>query len=170
MNLVQRPTLVELILRDASQEPTWILEKNKGQIQHWVNMSLGAAAIESYLAALAQRVEPLTDAEIVGATITYQYFATNALPAVAGNYNRHAAIFILSDATGDGFIVEIPAFKPAKLETSGQWAGIQVNQADPDVAALVNLLVNGNGTVSPVTHALNDLTTLDTAYHIIKSK
>ena len=44
-------------------------------------------------------------------------------------------------------MVWIPTMDPAILTTAPPWAGIAIDQANANVAALVNLLTTGDGTV-----------------------
>jgi hypothetical protein len=156
MDFIQRPTAIEVLTRDES--------KNEGRVRQWVPMSLAHTAIELYLPTLGQRVEVLSDAQITGATITYLYVSRSATSAAADSQIARMGVFILQDAAGYRHTLTVPALKASKLEASGPWAGIRIDQHDPDVAALVNLLVAGNGTLQPVTYQLGDIITLTTAF------
>jgi hypothetical protein len=69
--------------------------------------------------------------------------------APASNAKRQSVLLFETEA-GQIYTVAIPGLISTKLLTVGPYAGVQLDQSDSAIGALVELLVNGNGTVRPV--------------------
>lgn len=131
------------------------------------NVAYGSARseIEPFALALAQAAEPLTDCEIIGATITLPLRPEYSPPALPDSNNSRAGVFIFESVIeGDRFVLPIPSIKTAKLITTGVWAGINIDQADTEISTLVDLLLVGDGTLAPQSYAQNDLFRVTAAY------
>lgn len=122
--------------------------------------------LEPLALALAQAIEPTTDCQLNEVTITIPMHVEWGVPEpAAGSDVSRAGVFILeSTVAGERFVYTIPGILPEKLMTSGPWADIGVNLADPDIAGVVDLLLLGDGTVSPISYQLNDLFRVSAAY------
>jgi hypothetical protein len=123
------------------------------------------AEIENFALALAQAAEPLTDCEIIGVTVTLPLRPEYSPPALPDSDTSRAGVFIFESVVeGDRFVLPIPSIKTSKLLTTGIWEGIGIDTDDPDVAALIDLIANGDGTLSPQSYAGNDLLRFTSAY------
>jgi hypothetical protein len=73
-------------------------------------------------------------------------------------------VFLLESVSGERYLVQLPSLKPSKLESTGDWAGVRIDQADTDVTAYTNMLIDGDGTVAPCDYSNLDLIQLNEAY------
>lgn len=131
------------------------------------NVAYGSvrAEIESFALALAQVIEPLTDCEVIGLTVTLPLRPEYSPPALPDSDRSRAGVFIFESVTsGDRFVLPVPSIKTNKLLSSGQWSGIGIDLDDPDVSAFVDLVANGDGTLQPQSYAGNDLLRVTVAY------
>jgi hypothetical protein len=120
---------------------------------------------KGFALALARAAEKISDAQLVAVFIKQSIEMDITVPAALGSDVTRCGVFIAeSVVTDDRYLIQIPSLLSSKLETGGTWAGININQADADVAALLSLILTGDGTVAPVSAALNDLATTDAAY------
>jgi hypothetical protein len=131
------------------------------------NVSYGntRAEIEPFALALAQAAESLSDCEIIGVTVTLPLRPEYSPPALPDSDTSRSGVFIFESVTeGDRFVLPIPSIKTDKLLNTGSWAGIGIDTDDPDVAALIDLIVNGDGTLAPQSYAQNDILRISAAY------
>ncbi|NJL32518.1 MAG: hypothetical protein HC893_00015 [Chloroflexaceae bacterium] len=140
---------------------------NDVHIAHWtqVRNSLTKGEILPYALALCQAIEPVTDCEILGATLTLPIRIEYDVPVSAASDVSRSGVFIFeSVVAGDRFLLQVPGFRETKFVAVGPWAGIAIDLTDPDVQAVVDLIVTGSGSVAPVSYDLNDLHRVTVAY------
>lgn len=108
---------------------------------------------------------PVSGAEVIGHDIVAntKAMATPA-PGPGSQAHRQGVLLFGTTEPEDRYIVEIPSIKEELLETTGEYAGVKIDITQPSVQALVDLLIDGNGTLAPIGMAGHDLTTLITAY------
>ena len=152
-----QPLRIEFYYRDDSAS----LSSGSVRLPYGVAFSRA----RSFALALALALERVSDAVIegVGISLTME-FEDSALADVGSDVERCAVIICESVITDDRFLMQLPSVRVNKLESEGPWIGIGIDQADAAVAALLDMLVAGNGTVAPISLSGNDLGTVNAAY------
>jgi hypothetical protein len=69
---------------------------------------------------------------------------------IGSNAKRRSILIFETEESGQLYVVSIPGLVYAGLMQVGPYAQIQIDPSDTAIAALVNLLINGDGTVRPV--------------------
>lgn len=134
---------------------------------HWTQLLYGLtkAQIEPFALSLCQFVERLTDCEVTGVSVGVILKTENARAASPDGDSAQTGVFIVESQTPDDrYIFALPGIKSDKLVSTAPWAGINIDLMDAEVAALVDLLVLGDGTTAPISYALNDLYQVKAAY------
>jgi len=112
------------------------------------------AQAQTFMLALAQSVELLSDAQIRKVSVSAGYDPAGADLAVQGNTVEEKAQFALKTAAGKTAKFAVPAAKQAyRIPTTRN-----VDLADPDIMALTTILTTGSGGVAPVDSNGSDLT------------
>jgi len=111
------------------------------------------AQAQGFMLALAQAVETLTDAQVRRVSVSAGFDPTGADPAVKGNTVEEKAVFGVKTAVGKTAQFSVPAINIAYRQNGTR----TVDLANADITALTNLLINGNGTVTPVDTNAQDL-------------
>lgn len=120
------------------------------------------AQYTTFVQDLAQAVCDITGCLITGASINLSFSLTGLNTIASAASNVAAKMFLTVKSAVAGFFSKfsIPTFLGDTMVTAGT---DQVNLADTDVAALVTLLEDGDGTVVPCDKYGNALTTTDIA-------
>lgn len=100
----------------------------------------------AYVAAVAQQIELLSDARILNHSLSRYYAGVGATVAQPGGNVEQKGVFAFRTGAGKTAILTVPAPKVDKMKTDER----SMEETDTDVAELINLIVNGNGTTNAV--------------------
>lgn len=118
------------------------VSQNSSSTNFHIAPAVTATDAYNYLNAVAQAIELLTDAKVLNASLSRLYAGSGSAAAVAGGNVEQKGVFGFRTFAGKTAIVTIPAPKIAKMKADER----SLNEADADVAALVTLLITGDGT------------------------
>jgi uncharacterized membrane protein YgcG len=146
----------------------WIFRDHTGYADAAiVRVPLGhtQAELEAFALAGAQRLEPLSDSELVGVQIAVPLVNLGnaaALPAEAVN-GRLGSFIFESTVPGDRFIVHIPGMRWEFMPPDDRGFRLHIDQTNLDVIAFVDMLLGSQGLVAQ-SNAGNPLFKLNVAY------
>jgi hypothetical protein len=107
----------------------------------------------------------VSGAEVLGYDIVANARSLYAnAPGSDSQAHRQGVLLFGTTEPEDRYLVEIPSIKESLLETTGAYAGVKIDVTTPEVQSLVDMLIAGDGTLTPIGITGNDLTTLITAY------
>jgi hypothetical protein len=119
----------------------------------------------SYAAALADAMAGGSGAEVIGFDIQFQArYLRPPAPASTSDAFRQGILLCGTTVAEDRYLFEIASLRTDLLLTTGEYAGEKIDQTKPEIQALVNLLLTGDGTVAPTGLTGNDLDHIREAY------
>jgi hypothetical protein len=123
----------------------------------------------TYFDALGDAMVALTDCNLVGYVLSFEH-VEDALVQTPGVEVENSLRLTIGSAGSDNNILTIPGIAPSATFWTAGNRDI-ANQADPDVVALINSLIDGDGTVVPTDERGDDLEADGTtgAYRIINA-
>ena len=104
----------------------------------------------SFAAALAPLVSALSDAKMITYNVIAEWVET--APAVAGAASvTESGIFLFRTANvpQERYVLTLPAIRPDLVALGGDFAGIQLDATNADVAAFINAMTEGLDGVRP---------------------
>jgi hypothetical protein len=123
------------------------------------------APAQTFAAAWADACAGASGAQILGFDIVAEATTLFAgLPAATSDAYRQGVLLFGTTVPGDRCLLEIPSMRADLLLATGEYAGVKIDQTKPEIQALVSMLLNGNGTVTPTGLTGNDLDHLIEAY------
>lgn len=101
------------------------------------------AYFQVYAEAVVTAIVELTDAALLGYSLTKEFYEADAEARVGaeGSDVENKGVFLLDVSGGFKGSLSVPSILESKLVASGALAGIQINLDDAEVSAFVDLLV-----------------------------
>jgi hypothetical protein len=156
MALVQRPHLARLRFRDDD------LAESTCEAQ--LGSGVDPASAAAWLASWRTLVAAVSSAVCTDADLLIRYVETTpATPGVDSDCQREA-VLIFDAGVPALAVVRVPSIAESMLLASGPYAGIAIDQANADVAALLGALSAGLGGTQPIDPFGVDLGDLVQAY------
>jgi hypothetical protein len=123
------------------------------------------ASVDTLAQGLADRLEPISDAKIKHYTSTALYVAA-ANPVITGTAPiEQVGALIVQLANTNRYIITVPALRDSVLTAAPDpLAGITIDQAHADVAALLAVLIDGSAGIAPCGSDGSDIAALTAAY------
>lgn len=129
-----------------------------------IGASVDYVSALSWLASFYGISAPMSTALIIGADLLIRYAENTNITSVDTSDTRRQGVFIFGESPDGLAVVRLPSILESVLMTSGPYAGIEIDQSLPAVAAFVAALTNGIGGVIPCDPMAIDLGDLATAY------
>jgi hypothetical protein len=124
-----------------------------------VSFETGGSFGEGYASAL----EPASGAKITGLQIIGNTAAAfSGRPPSTSDGSRVGTLIFGTADPDERWILEIPSLRQDLLLTSGPYAGIAIDLTLPAITAIADLIIAGDGTVSPTGLTGNDLSSVIT--------
>jgi len=156
MALVQRTHLVRLTFRDDDQtESTCEVNLASG-------VDLDSAL--TFLAGWRSIIAALSSAVCVASDLLVRLAETHTAGAGLDSDVTRQGTFIFTTAAAGLAVVRVPSIESSRLESTGPYAGIRIDQSQAAVGALIDALTNGLAGVEPCGPFVSDLVTIDQAY------
>lgn len=144
----------------------WFRDNDGAESYCDVNLP-AATAIDSALSFLASwriMLANLSSAACYQVELFVRFVDSTPIGADPGSDVLRHGVFIFGSEPETMAIVRLPSIMPALLESGGPFAGIAIDLANPDVAAVVAALASGLAGVAPCDPLAVDLGDLATAY------
>jgi hypothetical protein len=144
------------------------LQDGKGSIASaYIRVPIDAdfASAQAFAASYANACADASLAEITGVQIVAD--AKRALPSAptgTSDVFRQGVILFGTTVAEDRYLFEIPSLRTDLLLTTGEYAGVKIDQTRPEIQTILNLLLNGDGTVTPTGLTGYDLDHIREAY------
>lgn len=136
---------------------------SRSELTAHLPLTVSWSTANAFASAIAAAAQSISTASLDSYRITLRAFDQAATDAQAGSVHDGAA-FIYEVTPGERWLHFIPAFDPLLYETTGPFAGINVDQTAAAVQLLTNLVLTGDGTIEPISRFGGDLTQLNAAY------
>jgi hypothetical protein len=115
-----------------------------------------AADVLTYFDAVGDAMAAITACNLTGYALTYEY-AEDALPAPPVGIEVENSLRLVIDSVGaDGNVLTIPGVDPAAAYWTAGNRDV-ANQANAAIIALIDNLIDGDGTVAPTDERNDDL-------------
>lgn len=122
-----------------------------------MNIPASSSSPQSFAAGVAALLRQISDATLTRYNIHQTIYEPSLPGAGDGNWQ---GCFFLEGGGGNAYVTSLPGIKSSKLLPDG----ITLDQADADVAAVIDALINGIGGIQPCGVGGDDLSTLLSAY------
>lgn len=126
------------------------------------NVTWGNVLAFAQTAAAASQA--VSDASLDSFSVHMRAIDHNALAAGSASDVSRVGAFIFHSLPDTRYVLVVPSLITSVLMTTGNFPGIEIDQTDTAVFTLVDLMLGGNGTVRPVDHQHNPLSSLAVAY------
>jgi len=143
----------------------WFLDRDKHYFDnnYYLNPTEASANWSSMIQfadALGDILQKISTANLVDYDIYLTY---------SGEYTRPPSLqpfatYIFESTAGNRYLLALPETNPAIIESTGDWAGIRIDQSNPDVAEMINMMIAGNGTTAICDSEGYDIIQINEAY------
>jgi hypothetical protein len=126
-------------------------DDDNAESEHRVNVPLSAlSGAVAFAKSYASLYSAVSNCALWKIRITSVFKDDGSQVAAPGSNAKRQSVLLFETEAGQIYTVAIPGLVSAKLLTVGPYAGVQLDQSDPAIGALVAMLINGVDGARPV--------------------